>query len=266
MSTALITGASAGLGAQFANTLAARGHDLVLVARNVEALEALAGQLREAAGVRVEVLPADLADRQALQVVADRVAGDGPPGGAGQVDLLVNNAGFGLRTAFLQSDVADEEKALDVMCRAVLVLSHAAGRAMSQRGHGGILNVASVAAFVPGGSYSAAKAWVTTFTQGLANDLAAHGVLVSAVCPGFTHTEFHQRAQMNMSRLPEFAWLEADQVVDVALRDLARGRAISVPGAPYKALTALLQATPPGLASRATLALGRRRRSRKRAH
>lgn len=260
MTVALVTGASAGLGAEFARQLAASGHDLVLVARNPDPLDALADALRADHGVRVEVLPADLADRSQLQRVADRV---GQPGEVGPVDLLVNNAGFGLRTSFCGSDVADEERALDVMCRAVLVLSHAAGRAMSGRGHGAIINVSSVAAFIAGGSYSAAKAWVTTFSEGLATELAPRGITVTAVHPGFTHTEFHQRAQMNMSKLPEFAWLDATDVVATALHDARRGRTMSVPGMQYKALTAVLQAMPRSLTSRATLTLARRRRGRR---
>lgn len=285
MTTALVTGASAGLGAQFARRLAAQGHDLVLVARGRDRLEELAADLRQTCDVRVEVLVADLADRAQLQVVADRLAstraaagtGDADvvdaDSGVGAVDLLVNNAGFGLATGFLDSDIADEERALDVMCRAVLVLTHAAARAMVARAGrrpalrageraGAILTVSSVAGFTAMGTYSAAKAWVTTFSQGLAVELAPHGVHVTAVCPGFTHTEFHERARMDMSRLPEVAWLDADDVVATALADLDRGRPVSVPGLHYKALAGLLQAVPTGLTSRAAVALSRRRRTR----
>lgn len=261
MTTALVTGATAGIGAEFCRQLAATGHDLVLVARDRSRLEASAAALSAEYGIRVEVIAADLADRAQLQLVADRlsVAGtDGLPG----IDLLVNNAGFGLATGFLTSEVAEEERALDVMCRAVLVLSHAAGRAMGARGRGAIINVSSVAGFVAMGTYSAAKAWVTTFSEGLAVELAPRGVSVTALCPGFTHTEFHERAAMNMSRLPDVLWLDAPDVVARALADARRGRPISVPGLPYQALTGVLHVLPRGLVSRASSALARRRRTR----
>ena len=253
MTTALVTGASAGLGAQFATQLAARGDDLVLVARDAERLAALAASLRQTCGVGVEVLAADLADRDHVQRVADRLSRPDAP-----VDLLVNNAGFGLATGFVDGDLAQEERALDVMCRAVLVLCHAAGRAMSARGGGAILNVSSVAGFAATGTYSAAKAWVTTFSQGLAVELAPRGVTVTALCPGFTHTEFHDRAHLSMSRLPAAAWLDADDVVETALADLRRGRTVSVPGAHYKALVGLLHVLPARLVTRASIAVGRR--------
>ena len=189
MPTALVTGATAGIGLEFARQLAERGTDIVLVARDRQRLDGVAADLHRRFGVTTEVLVADLADRAAVQVVADRLAD-----GARPVDLLVNNAGFGLKRGFLQNEVEVEEGAFDVLCRAVLVLSHAAARAMKVRGHGSIINVSSVASFVAMGSYSAAKAWVTVFSEGLANELAGSGVRVMAWCPGLTHTEFHQRA------------------------------------------------------------------------
>ncbi|MDO5698929.1 MAG: SDR family oxidoreductase [Dermatophilus congolensis] len=241
MTTALITGASAGLGAEFATQLAASGHDLVLVSRTRSDLEAVAERLRAAYGIRTEVLPADLSNRDDLERVAQRVA---TAGELGPIDLLVNNAGYGLRTSFLRGDIAAEETMLDVLCRATLVLSHAAGRAMRERGRGTIVNVASVAAFIPGGTYAAAKAWVTTFTESLALELAGTGVTATAVCPGFTHTQFHQRAEMNMSSLPALAWLDAPEVVRQGLADARRGRVISVPSKRYAALSTAIDVLP----------------------
>lgn len=265
MTTALVTGASAGLGAEFCRQLAASGHDLVVVARSADRLESVAQSLRTEHGVRVETLPADLADRSALQTVAERLAGDGPAGpdssGAGPVDLLVNNAGFGIGTSFTRTPVEEEERALDVMCRAVLVLSHAAAAAMAPRGRGGILNVSSVAGFTAMGSYSANKAWVTTFSEALADELAPTGVRVSAVCPGFTHTEFHDRAAMNMSRLPDGLWLDAPDVVAAALDGLRRGRPVVVPGAHYRALTGVMRVLPRSVVTRMSGGLGRARRT-----
>jgi uncharacterized protein len=254
--TALVTGATSGLGLAFARRLAADGNDLVLVARDVPRLDRVADELRSAYGRRVEVLPADLADRGQLQRVADRVADTARP-----VDLLVNNAGFGLGHAFVDGPLPDEERLLDVLVRAVLVLSHAAARPMRDRGRGAIINVSSVSGFVVMGSYSAAKAWVTTFTEGLANELGPHGVQVTALCPGFVHTEFHQRAQQRMTQVPRLAWLDADDVVDACLADVRRGRVVSVPSARYKTVVVLTRLVPRSVVRRITGGFSRSRTS-----
>jgi short-subunit dehydrogenase len=236
--TALVTGASAGIGREFAHQLAARHHDLVLVARDRGRLEELAAELTSRYAVSAEVLVADLSDRSALQTVADRVADAERP-----VDVLVNNAGYGQRRSFLRNDVAVEEAAFDVLTRAVLVLSHAAGVAMRDRGRGRIVNVSSVAGFIASGSYSAAKAWVTTFTEGLAAELAGSGVTVTALCPGFTNTEFQQRAGISKPG-PEFLWLDPHKLVADCLHDVDKGRVVSVPGVQYKAVVGLLRVVP----------------------
>ncbi|MGC5582733.1 SDR family NAD(P)-dependent oxidoreductase [Ornithinimicrobium sp. W1665] len=256
MGTALVTGASSGLGLEFARQLAGRGHDLVLVARDRGRLETAAEELASAHGVGIEVLVADLADREQLHGVAARVADPDRP-----VDLLVNNAGFGSRRGFVRGDLAEEERALDVMVRAVMVLSHAAGGAMRSRGHGAVLNVSSVASFAVMGHYSAIKSYVTVLSEALATELAPHGVTVTALCPGFVHTEFHQRAEMNMSRLPDALWLQAPDVVRTALEDVARGRVVSVPSLTYQAIVGVLRVAPRGLTRRAAGALAARRRT-----
>ncbi|MGC1208751.1 MAG: SDR family NAD(P)-dependent oxidoreductase, partial [Ornithinimicrobium sp.] len=183
MGTALVTGASAGLGRALAIEIAARGHDVVLVARDAERLGALAEEITKRYAVRTDVLIADLSDRAQLQQVADRVADREQP-----IDLLVNNAGFGINHDFSTGDLSVEERAIDVMIRAVLVASHAAAGAMRERGHGAILNVSSVASFTVVGSYSAIKAWTTTFSEALAVELEGTGVTVTALCPGLIHT------------------------------------------------------------------------------
>ena len=184
------------------------------------------------------MLVADLSDRSALQTVADRVADPARP-----VDVLVNNAGYGQRRSFLRNDVAVEEAAFDVLTRAVLVLSHAAGVAMRERGRGRIVNVSSVAGFIASGSYSAAKAWVTTFSEGLASELAGSGVTVTALCPGFTNTEFQQRAGIGKPG-PDFMWLDPTRLVSDCLDDVDKGRVVSVPGLQYKAIVGLLRVVP----------------------
>ena len=189
MPTALITGASAGIGAAFARALAARGDDLVLVARDAVRLSESAAQLAKTYAVKVEVLPADLSVRSDVARVAARLEDVERP-----VELLVNNAGFGLRHGLLDPDTSEHEHALDVMCLAVLILGGAAGRAMRVRGHGRIINVASLAAWIAEGHYSPIKAWVLTYSEALAGELHGTGVTVTALCPGWVRTEFHDRA------------------------------------------------------------------------
>ncbi|GAA1719459.1 SDR family oxidoreductase [Isoptericola hypogeus] len=246
MGTALVTGATAGLGLEFTWQLATARHDVVLVARDVERLEKLAHQVRAAAGVRVEVLPADLSQPDDVARVAERLAITGDEDGDDRrpVGLLVNNAGVATAQRFVDGDLGVELAAFDVMVRAVLVLSHAAAGQMTARGRGAILNVASVAALTAGGTYAAAKAYVRSFTEGLAVELKGTGVTATVVCPGFVHTEFHDRAGVDMSAIPDVGWLEAPAVVSEALADVRRGLVISTPSVRYKAASALLRLAP----------------------
>jgi short-subunit dehydrogenase len=245
MSTALVTGPTAGIGRSFAHQLAGQGHDLVLVARDRDRLETEAAQLRSAYGVSVEVLPADLTDRAELAVVEDRVADRARP-----VDLLVNNAGFGLEKRFLDNTVEEEQAMLDVLVTPVLRLSHAALGAMTERGHGGIINVSSVAGFLRRGSYGAAKAWVSSFSAWAADEYGPRGVTVTCLCPGFVKTEFHERMGVDRGSAPGFLWLDADDLVREALADHAKGRAWSIPSPQYKAIVAVARLVPGGLLQR----------------
>ena len=240
MSTALVTGATAGIGHAFARRLAAEGYDLVLVARSQERLLQTCSELRSAYGVTVEPVVADLTTDGGCALVEERLAG--PP-----VDILINNAGFSVNRGFASGEIAEEDRMLRVLVGAVMRLTRAAIPGMVERQRGVIINVSSVAGFVPQGTYSAAKAWVTTFTQGLAPELRRSGVQVLALCPGFTRTEFHARAGMDVSAIPNWLWLDADRVVDEALLDLARGVVVSVPGAQYKTIVALARHLPAGL-------------------
>jgi short-subunit dehydrogenase len=242
MTTALITGSTAGLGAAFARRLARDGHDLVLVARDAKRLAEQATELHDRHGIEAEVLPADLATDEGIEAVATRLGDRRNP-----VDLLVNNAGFGNKGRYLDVPVADELRMIKVHVEAVLRLTSAATAAMRERGRGGVVNVASVAAFVPRGTYGASKAWVVQFTQGVARDLAGSGVRLMALCPGFVRTEFHQRAGMGTDNIPGWMWLDADSVVAAALSDLARGRTLSIPDPRYKALMGLAKVTPRSL-------------------
>lgn len=249
---ALITGPTAGIGTCFAHQLAHKGYDLVLVARDESRLRALAAEVEKEYDVDTEVLVADLADREALAVVERRVADPELP-----VSLLVNNAGFGHKRPFLENSVEDEQQMLDVLVTAVLRLTHAALGAMVARGEGAIINVSSVAGFLPRGTYSAAKAYVTSLSEWADLTYRDQGVRVMALCPGFTKTEFHERMDVSRDSAPAWMWLEADRLVADALADLEKGRRVSVPSKRYKAITGVVRYTPSSVLSRLQ-GLGRR--------
>lgn len=292
MGTALITGATAGIGLELAWQLAQAHHDLVLVARDRARLETVAEELRQFAGVGVQILPADLSEPGDLARVAERArvsqpdadlpvavasAGDGPataadPVAAGPtadttalpadrlhttaevearpVDLLVNNAGFAVGQDFVSGSIEQERRALAVMVGAVMELTHAAVPGMVARGHGAILNVASVTALTAMGTYAAHKSWVRTFTEGLASELRGTGVTATVLNPGLTHTEFHARAAMDESAWPAFVWLQADDVARQALDAVRRGQVICTPSLRYQIANAALRASPRWLVRR----------------
>ncbi|MET9066827.1 SDR family NAD(P)-dependent oxidoreductase [Streptosporangium sandarakinum] len=250
MPTALITGATAGIGAAFARRLAADGFSLVLVARDEERLRSSAETLHRRYGVKTETLPADLAVDEDIAKVEERLR-EG-------VDLLVNNAGFGHPGSFLDVPVADEVRMLKVHCEAVLRLTLAALPGMRERDRGAVVNVASVAAFFTRGTYSASKAWVVNFSESAAAELTGTRVRVMALCPGFVRTEFHDRASMDTSGIPGFLWLSADKVVAAAMRDLALGARVSVPDIRYKVIVGVGRLIPRGLTGQVSRRLGRR--------
>lgn len=237
--TALITGASAGLGAEFARQLAAQGCNVVLVARNRARLEESAADLERRYGITAEVLPADLTDDAAVAAVVERLSDATRP-----VGILVNNAGYGLLHNFEDTPVEDEKKHLKLHAETALVLTHAALKVMLERGGGRIINVASIAAFLPRGTYAAAKAWLVSFSRWANLAYRKRGIKVTAVCPGFIHTEFHDRMGMDKSVVPSWTWLHADRVVREALADNERGRAVSIPSRRYKLVAAVARIAP----------------------
>lgn len=246
--TALVTGATAGIGAAFLRRLAADGYDLVVVARDETRLTRAAEDLSAAHGIHVEVLPADLSTEVGRETVAARLLDDDRP-----VDLVVNNAGLSLNTPFLRSTAQRETELLSVNVHAVMRLTLAVLPGMVARGRGDVINVSSVAGFgagMPGSTYPASKAWVTNFSESVALSVASSGVRVMALCPGFVRTEFHERAGIDMSNTPEWLWLDADEVAEQAIRDLQRGKMVSVPSWKYKVAVFGLRHLPRSLLTR----------------
>ncbi|WP_010532821.1 SDR family NAD(P)-dependent oxidoreductase [Brachybacterium squillarum] len=254
MHRALITGGTSGIGAAFARAFAARGTALVLVARDPRRLEETAATVRREHGVEVEILAADLSDRAEQQRVADRLESATDP-----VDVFVNNAGFSVRASLLDEDISQHDLGFEVMIRAVLKLGGAAGRGMAARGRGWIINVGSVSALVTQNNYSAIKAWVGNYSESLGVQLAGTGVNVTALMPGWVRTEFHERAGIKGSSIPGPLWLDADFLVEQCLRDVARGKPVSVPSLRWKLIAAVLRTTPRGVVARLSALLSHRR-------
>lgn len=243
--TALVTGATAGLGTEFCTQLAAQGHDLVIVARDKARLDEAAARWHAQFAIHVEVLAADLVTDEGTALVAARMALESNP-----VTLLVNNAGFGLRGNFADNHLDVELAHLRIHTQTPLVLMHAAINSMGVRGGGRIINVASVAAFTPRGSYSAAKAMVVNFSKWSNLFYAKRGITVTALCPGFVRTEFHDRMGLDKSSIPAWGWLKAQNVVRQALIDNEAGKSLSIPSKRYKAAVALARFAPDALVER----------------
>lgn len=232
---ALITGASVGIGDCFARLLASEGYNLIINARSKDKLEERAEYLRKTYNVEVEVLAADLAiECEKVESYLE----------SHEVEVLVNNAGFGLNQSFLASPIDEEQRVLDVLVRAPMRLMHAVLPQMRKRNSGVIINVSSTAAFIAGGHYSAAKSYLTVMSESLHTQMLPTNVKVSSLNPGFVRTEFHQRAGMKMGAIPDFMWLDGDFLVKKAWEDALKGKAISIPGWQYKLLRAIIALAP----------------------
>ncbi len=232
---ALITGATVGIGDCFARLLASQGYNLVINARSKDKLEERAEFLRATYGVEVEVLAADLAiDCEKVESYIE----------SHEIEVLINNAGFGLNQSFLSSPVEEEQRVLDVLVRAPMRLMHAVLPQMRKRNSGVIINVSSTAAFIAGGHYSAAKSYLTVMSESLHTQMLPTNVRVCSLNPGFVRTEFHQRAGMKMGAIPDFMWLDGDFLVKKAWADALKARAISIPGWQYKVLRTIISLAP----------------------
>jgi len=239
--TAVVTGATSGIGAAFARRLSADGYDLTIVARDGERLTAMAAELTG----RSTPLMADLSTDEGCAAVEGVLTGP--------VDVLVNNAGMTLGRSFLKTSVEDEARLLRLNVYSVMRLTHAVLPGMKERERGAVINVSSVAGFgaaMPGSTYSASKAWVTNFSDAIGQLMRPFNVRVMALCPGYTRTQFHDRAGIDMSKTPSWMWLRADDVVAAGLRDLARGKVVSVPDWKYKATVFGMRHAPRGLVGR----------------
>lgn len=236
-SWALVTGATSGIGESFTRLLASNRYDIVLVARDLPRLQERAQGLEEKYGVKTHVIQADLATDEGCLKVERYIADN-------QVDVLINNAGFGTNKAFTMSSLEIEQQLLDVLVRTPMRLMHVALPLMKQRNNGVIINVSSVAGYIAGGTYSASKSYLTVLSESLNTELSGTNVKVSALCPGFTRTEFHQRGRMSMKGLPKFMWLNSDRLVEQSWKDAIKGEAVSVPGWQYKLLVFVVNLIP----------------------
>jgi short-subunit dehydrogenase len=237
-SWALVTGATSGIGESFTRLLASNRYNIVLVARDLPRLQERAQGLESKYGIKTHVIQADLATDEGCLAIEKYILKN-------QIDVLINNAGFGTSKAFTMSRLEIEQQLLDVLVRTPMRLMHVALPLMKTRNQGIIINVSSVAGYIAGGSYSASKSYLTVLTESLHTELAATNVKVSALCPGFTRTEFHQRGKMSMKGLPNFLWLNSDRLVEQSWRDALKGKAVSVPGWQYKLLVFVVQTLVP---------------------
>jgi len=240
---ALVTGATAGIGESFTRLLAAKGFNLVLVARDEARLHERAAGLKENFGAESVVIVADLATEAGCAKVEDYIR-------TNEIEVLINNAGFGINKAFTMSDLAKEEEVLKVLVRTPMRLMHVVLPAMKERNSGIVINVSSVAGFIAGGAYSASKSYLTVLSESLSTELSATNIKVSALCPGFTRTEFHQRGRMKMAGLPNFLWLNSDVLVAKAWKDAVSDKPVSIPGWQYKTLMGVISLLPRSIVRR----------------
>ena len=236
-SWALVTGATAGIGESFSRLLAAKNYNLVLVARDLPRLHERAAALEAKFGIKTHVIQADLATDEGCLRIEKYILEN-------QIDVLINNAGFGTNKAFTMSNLEVEQQLMDVLVRTPMRLMHIALPLMKARNNGIIINVSSVAGYIAGGTYSASKSYLTVLSESLNTELSATNVKVSALCPGFTRTEFHQRGKMSMKGLPNFLWLNPDRLVEQSWRDAMMGKAVSIPGWQYKLLVLIVETMP----------------------
>ena len=250
---ALITGASSGIGWHFAHHLSKKGYDLVITARNTDRLNQIAQDINQKTDREVEVISADLTTESGINSIEKRLR-------EGDIEVLINNAGYGLNKSFTKSETLEEIEIIRILCEAPMRLAHSVLPSMITRNSGVIINVSSVAAWITGGHYSAAKSYLMVLSESLHTELAETAVKVCSLAPGFTHTEFHQRGGMKMNGLPKFMWLDAESVVETAWEDALAGKAISIPGRQYQILYMVMRYAPRSLVRRLGFSIRRKQR------
>jgi len=252
-SWALVTGATSGIGESFTRLLADNNYNIVLVARDLPRLQERAHGLQEKFNVETHIIQADLATDAGCAAVEHYIANN-------QIDVLINNAGFGLNKAFTMSALDAEQQMFDVLVRTPMRLMHVALPLMKQRNKGVVINVSSVAGFIAGGTYSASKSYLTVLSESLHTELADTNIKISALCPGFTRTEFHQRGRMSMKGLPRFMWLDSDKLVAKSWSDALKGEAVSIPGWQYQLLVFVIQGLPRSIVRKVGMNLRKKQR------
>ena len=252
-SWALVTGATSGIGESFTRLLAENNYNIVLVARDIPRMQERELGLQKKFNVQTHIIQADLSTDAGCAVVEHYIANN-------QVDVLINNAGFGLNKAFTMSDIDAEQQMFDILVRTPMRLMHVALPLMKQRNKGVIINVSSVAGYIAVGSYSAAKSHLTVLTESLHTELSGTNIKISALCPGFTRTEFHQRGRMSMKGLPSFMWLDSDKLVAKAWSDALKGEAVSIPGWQYQLLVFVIHSLPRSIIRKVGMNLRKKQR------
>jgi short-subunit dehydrogenase len=252
-SWAIVTGATSGIGESFTRLLAENNYNIVLVARDLPRLQERARGLQEKFNVETHIIQADLSTEIGCAAVEQYIADN-------QIDVLINNAGFGLNKAFTMSALEAEQQMFDVLVRTPMRLMHVALPLMKQRNKGVVINVSSVAGFIAGGTYSASKSYLTVLSESLHTELADTNIRISALCPGFTRTEFHQRGRMSMKGLPSFMWLDSDTLVAKSWSDALKGEAVSIPGWQYQLLVFIIQGLPRSIVRKVGMNLRKKQR------
>jgi short-subunit dehydrogenase len=252
---ALVTGATAGIGESFTRVLAHEGFSIVLVARDLERMKERAAALESQFKVQTAIVQADLATDDGCAKVEKYI-------GENHIEVLINNAGFGINKAFSVSNLDSEQQLLDVLVRTPMRLMHTVLPQMKERNTGSIINVSSVAGWIAGGTYSASKSYLTVLSESIHTEMSGTGVKISALCPGFTRTEFHERGRMRMNGLPEFMWLSADRVVNQAWKENQSGKVLSVPGWQYLILSTVSRFGPRPLVRKLGMNVRKRQRQK----
>jgi short-subunit dehydrogenase len=252
-SWALVTGATSGIGESFTRLLADNNYNVVLVARDGSRLQERASGLEAQYKIQTHIIQADLSTDAGCSTVEQYIASN-------QIEVLINNAGFGINKAFTMSELAAEQQLLDVLVRTPMRLMHVALPLMKERNKGVVINVSSVAGYIAGGTYSASKSYLTVLSESLHTELTGSNVKISALCPGFTRTDFHQRGRMSMKGLPDFMWLDSDTLVSKAWSDALKGKAVSIPGWQYKLLVFVIQRLPRTIVRKVGMSMRKKQR------